>query len=295
MLFSNGEHLLKFSKIRNSVNMSMTINSKNVNHYMKYREQEKVYIELNRNMPSFTTNEIERGLKEPFEEFSDLNSGCYGTAFACISYESLMSINNQRPNKTVNPSGWRIEECKYVDGGQLYNRCHLIACQLTNYKNDGRNLITGTNYFNMEGMRPFEKIVSNYVSKEGRKILYRVIPFFEGDNSIAYGVQMEALPIDNMGTVDGLPYNVFVYNMQPGIIIHYEDGKSEEDGSWGELEKRLSKEYDCLCNANTNKFHVCSSDCEEQMNLKHCYLGISKELIKLGYSPCKNCYPNGIK
>lgn len=274
--------------------MGITINGKNVSHFMIYRESEKAYIELNKNRPSFTKSEIKRGLEEPFEEYSELDRGCYGTAFACISYESLMSVNNQRPNKTINPSGWRIEECKYVEGGQLYNRCHLIACQLSNFKNDERNLITGTRYFNMEGMRPFEKRVSNYVSQEGRRILYRVSSFFEGDNPIAYGVQMEALPIDNMGTVEGLPYNVFVYNIQPGIIIHYENGKSDDDGSWAELEKRLNNECDCVCNTNTNKFHVYGSDCKKQMKSKHCYPGISKELSKFGYSPCKNCYPQGI-
>ncbi len=85
--------------------MRITINSKNVNHFMMYRESEKAYIELNKNRPSFTKNEIERGLEKPFEEYSEWDRGCYGTAFACISYESFMSVNNQRPNKIINPLG----------------------------------------------------------------------------------------------------------------------------------------------------------------------------------------------
>lgn len=85
--------------------MGITINSKNVSHFKIYREPEKAYIELNKIRPSFTKSEIERGLEESFEEYSELEMGCFGTAFACISYESFISVNNKRPNKTINPFG----------------------------------------------------------------------------------------------------------------------------------------------------------------------------------------------
>ena len=44
---------------------------------------------------------------------------------------------------------------------------------------------------------------------------------------MAYGVKMEALSVEDNG--DGVSYNVFVYNVQPGVVINYENGDSYEE------------------------------------------------------------------
>ena len=88
-----------------------------------------------------------------------------------------------------------------------------------------KNLITGTRYFNVEGMLPFENRVARYLWLSGNHVLYRVTPIFEGKNLVASGVEMEAWSVEDDG--ENICFNVFVYNVQPGIEINYKTGESE--------------------------------------------------------------------
>ena len=111
------------------------------------------------------------------------------------------------------------------NGEYLYNRCHLIGYQLSDEDANKLNLITGTNYLNVEGMLPFENEVAGYIHKNpNNHVLYRVTPIFEGDNLLASGVQMEAWSIEDNG--QGVCFNVYCYNVQPGIYINYSTGES---------------------------------------------------------------------
>ena len=76
-------------------------------------------------------------------------------------------------------------------------------------------------------MLPFENMVADYVKETGHHVLYRVTPIFEGKNLLAKGVQIEAYSVEDEG--DGICFNVFVYNVQPGIQIDYATGESKED------------------------------------------------------------------
>jgi len=79
-------------------------------------------------------------------------------------------------------------------------------------------------------MLPFENMVADYVQETHNHVLYRVTPIFEGNNLLATGVLMEALSMEDNG--DGICFNVFCYNEQPGIKINHANGNSEaEDGS----------------------------------------------------------------
>ena len=90
---------------------------------------------------------------------------------------------------------------------------------------DKRNLITGTQSFNVKGMKQFEDKVYNYL-KENQKnnVLYRVTPYFEDNNNLANGVNIEAYSIEDNGK---LQFNVYVYNAQEGIEIDYTTGESK--------------------------------------------------------------------
>ena len=112
-------------------------------------------------------------------------------------------------------------------GTLLYNRCHLIGHQLAGEDANEKNLITGTRYFNVEGMLPFENIVADYVKETNNHVLYRVTPVYDGNDLVAKGVQMEAYSVEDDG--EGVLFNVFVYNVQPGITIDYATGNSEQD------------------------------------------------------------------
>ncbi len=115
------------------------------------------------------------------------------------------------------------------EGKNLYNRCHLIGYQLSGENANERNLITGTRYMNVEGMLPFENEVAEYVEETGNHVMYRVTPVFEGEDLVASGVQMEAYSVEDQGK--GVSYNVYVYNVQPGVAIDYTTGESAVEGT----------------------------------------------------------------
>ena len=129
---------------------------------------------------------------------------------------------------SIKPSGWRQ---KKYNGEFLYNRCHLIGYQLSVENANEKNLITGTRYFNVTGMLDFENKVADYIKNqaedEDRHVLYRVTPYFEGNNLVATGVEMEAYSVEDNGK--GVSFNVFVYNVQPGITINYKTGDSSRN------------------------------------------------------------------
>ena len=125
---------------------------------------------------------------------------------------------------SVKPTGWHTIKYDIVDGKYLYNRCHLIGYQLTGENANTKNLITGTRYLNIEGMLPFENMVADYIKETNNHVLYRVTPIFEENNLVASGVLIEAQSVEDNGK--GIMFNVYCYNVQPGVIIDYSDGSS---------------------------------------------------------------------
>ena len=185
--------------------------------------EEKIYIEINNNKPYFTEEDY---TKESFEKYSNLDEfGRCGVAFANISKEIMPKEGEERESiSNVKPTGW-IQE-KY-DGEYLYNRCHLIGYQLSGENDNELNLITGTRYFNVEGMLPFENKVADYIEEnQENHVLYRVTPVFENDNLLAKGVEIEAYSVEDNG--EGVCFNVFIYNVEPGININYATGESSK-------------------------------------------------------------------
>ena len=194
------------------------------------------YVELDGNEPGFTEEEL---TEASFEEYSQLDElGRCGTAVACVG-QDLMPQEERGDISQVKPTGWHSVRYENVEGGSLYNRCHLIGYQLTAENANEENLITGTRYMNVEGMLPFENEVADYVEETDGHVMYRVTPVYEGDNLVASGVQMEAESVEDAG--ESVSYNVFVYNVQPGIEIDYATGDSwQESGGAGEAESGIS-------------------------------------------------------
>lgn len=181
------------------------------------------YVIINENKPNFTEEDKKKGV---FEKYSDLDEmGRCGTAFANICKEIMPLENETRGDiSSVKPTGW-VQ--KSYDGEYLYNRCHLIGYQLAGENANELNLITGTRYFNVEGMLPFENMVNDYIEEnEKNHVLYRVTPYFEGENELANGVQIEAYSIEDSG--EGISFNVYVYNVKPGVEIDYKTGESKQ-------------------------------------------------------------------
>ena len=180
-------------------------------------------ININGGVPGFTTQDEARGA---FMQFSELDfEGRCGEAFARIGTDTVS--NDKRGDiSSVHPSGWVQRKYSFVDDGMLYNRCHLIAHQLCGEDANERNLITGTRTFNVIGMLYYEELVGAYVRATGNHVLYRVTPLFAANDLVARGVQMEAKSIEDNG--EAVQFNVFVYNVEPGVAIDYVTGESQE-------------------------------------------------------------------
>lgn len=182
------------------------------------------YVVLQDNWPDFGAEDL---TTEPFENYSELDSlGRCGVAYANICLD-IMPTEPRGAIGQVKPTGWQTVKYDCVDGQYLYNRCHLIGYQLAGENANWQNLITGTRYLNVTGMLPFENMVDDYVEETGNHVLYRVTPVFEGADLVASGVQMEAFSVEDDG--EGICFNVFVYNVQPGITIDYATGDSWEN------------------------------------------------------------------
>lgn len=207
------------------------------------------YVEINGNEPDFPDD---GSGEESFETYSELDSlGRCGVAYASVGAD-LMPTGERESISQVKPTGWQTVKYEHVDGKYLYNRCHLIGYQLSGENANERNLITGTRYMNVEGMLPFENMVADYVKETDCHVLYRVTPVFEGDNLLANGVQMEAYSVEDEG--ESISFNVFVYNVQPGVSIDYATGdnaKGDKDFTQAEDSKGVirgnsrSKIYHC--------------------------------------------------
>ena len=255
------------------------------------------YTVLNNNIPEFSENEITTTAFEEYSELDDL--GRCGVAFACIG-EEIMPTEERGAIGQIKPSGWQMAKYDIVDGKYLYNRCHLIGYQLSGENANEKNLITGTRYMNVDGMLPFENKVADYIKETKNHVMYRVTPIFEGNNLLAKGVQMEAFSVEDNG--EGVSFNVFVNNIQPGIEINYLDGTSKlksnnssEKTTKKEEEKPENENSDTIyiLNTNTMKFHNegCSSAKDIKPKNKESFNGTRTWLIDNGYSPCGICNP----
>lgn len=226
----------------------------------------KPYVVINDNDPDFTDADM---TTTSFERYGELDGlGRCTTAFANIG-KDLMPAEKRGPIGEVKPTGWQTAKYDNVDGKYLYNRCHLIGYQLTGENANEKNLITGTRYLNVDGMLPFENMVADYIKETNNHVLYRVTPVFSGDNLVASGVQMEAESVEDNG--DGILFNVYCFNAQPGIAIDYATGDSHKDDSIVADASKSTTAAEAnvqtyVLNTNTKKFHKESCNSAKSMD-----------------------------
>ena len=243
------------------------------------------YTAVNGNVPGFSEKDLTAA---SFESYSELDSlGRCGTAFACLG-QDLMPRGERGDISGIHPTGWHSVQYDFIDGKNLYNRCHLIGWQLSGEDANRKNLITGTRYMNVEGMLPFENMVADYIKETGCHVLYRVTPVFQGSNLVADGVLMEAMSVEDQG--ESISFCVFVPNVQPGVAIDYTDGDSRPADSQSSPE---NEEAIYIVNTNTRRFHLpsCSSVREMKESNRENFTGSREELIEEGYIPCGKCRP----
>ena len=178
-------------------------------------------IVLQNNQPDFYIWQIQT---ESYVSFSALDSlGRTGPGIACLGPET-MPTQTRGQIGNVHPSGWHtVRYDDLIEDKYLYNRAHVIGFSLCGDNATPENLFTGTRYLNANGMLPFENQVAAYIDRTKNHVIYRCSPTYAGDDLVATGVQMEAYSVEDAG---GLCFNVFVFNVQPGIVIDYATGES---------------------------------------------------------------------
>lgn len=247
------------------------------------------YIEVNSDIPFFTDDEKEN--TDAFEIYSELDDlGRCGVAYANICEDIMPTEARESSLSSITPSGWQQNQ---YDGEWLLNRCHLIGFQLAGENANEKNLITGTRYFNVDGMLPFENTVADYIDDNPwNHVLYRVTPIYKNDNDLmACGVLMEAWSVEDNGY--GCQFCVFVYNVQPGVEIDYSTGENwKVDDDTSESDSS-DIEVTYVLNTSSKKFHTenCYNGGKINDNNREVYTGTRNELILQGYEPAGCCNP----
>lgn len=243
----------------------------------------KAYVPINSNTPDFAEDDIKN---KSYEYYSDLDSlGRCGTCIASVG-KDIMPTEERGAIGSVKPTGWQTVKYDIVDGKYLYNRCHLIGYQLTGENANEKNLITGTRYLNIDGMLPFENMVADYVKETGNHVIYRATPYYKGNNLVASGVQLEGYSVEDKG--EGISFNVYCYNVQPGIDIDYTTGDSSlaEDNTSQTSDNNENATMVWVQKSGGSKYHS-KSDCSGMQNALQI---TEQEAISKGYEPCKRCH-----
>lgn len=245
--------------------------------------------------PDFTDYE---DASAPFEEYSSLDwLGRCGPAVACLGRETMPTKEREQIS-SIKPTGWQRAEYEFIDGGLLYNRCHLIAYSLAAEDLNDRNLITGTRQMNL-AMTEFENKIARYIDATGNHVLYRVTPVFEGRELVARGVQMEALSVEDAG--EAISFNVFIPNEQDGVEIDYATGRnwlsgeapSQKSDPSANAGPTQNVEASYILNTRSKRFHLPTCDSVPTISAgnKQASTQSREELVAAGYKPCGSCKP----
>ena len=179
--------------------------------------------ELKRNVPTLLAEDIDTQEHVTYSPLDEL--GRPGPVTACLGRASLPT-GLRSDDVSALPVGWVT--VRYEDG-YLYSLCHLLSPALGGDASAAENVFTGTRYLQNESMRPFEDRIADYLARTQNHVLYRATPVYSGDNLVPDGVQLEALSVEDGGK--SVCFNVFLYNIQPGVVIDYRTGESARDAS----------------------------------------------------------------
>lgn len=159
------------------------------------------------------------------------------TAIAYLD-KTNVGASEGRSGQTWKPTGWHNQP-KEIDGERVspMNRGHLIAYTLSfNLNDDGvytkgadgsldnpKNLFSQTAYSNQRTFQKYERQVRDALNQD-KKVIYRVEPIYRDSELMARGLWAQAKSTD--GELD---FNVYLFNVQPGLVFNYATGESKID------------------------------------------------------------------
>ncbi|MDY2959786.1 MAG: DNA/RNA non-specific endonuclease [Hornefia sp.] len=184
------------------------------------------YVKVDYGKPDFKESQLKTARFERHDRLDSLGRAV-GT-LACLDRNGM--AKGQRDYiGMIRPTGWKYKKYSFVEGRLLYNRCHLIGWQLTGSTADPKNLVTGTRFMNVKGMLPWENKLADYLRRSDNHVMYKVVPIYKGKDMVCRGVHMQAMSVEDRGK--SLSFNVYCYNVQPGVDIDYATGESRSNGS----------------------------------------------------------------
>lgn len=216
----------------------------------------------------------------------------YGRASGAFAILSPASVDSERRQdiSAFAPAGWQ--------SGGIYHRCHLVGAQLTSGTACPENLVTGTEYLNLEGMLPVENRARTYILRSGEHVLYKVTPIYQGTELLPRAVEITLYSIES----SGLRMTAYCYNVQPGYVIDYATGRYRSEDEPEELvltadglddPANRSGQPDYILNVKSKRFHYpwCPGASDISEKNRQDYHGTREELVNQGYKPCGSCNP----
>lgn len=162
--------------------------------------------------------------------------------------------------------------------------------QLTAENANEKNLITGTRYLNVEECYHLKIWWPTTLKKLITMFYTGLLQYLMEIILLQTVCRWKLESVEDNG--DGILFNVFCYNVQPGINIDYATGDSSLSGESTDVSADTANtEY--VLNVNTKKFHkpTCSAAKQMKEENKQEYSGSRDDLIAQGYEPCKKCNP----
>ena len=212
----------KIAKVRKQLKKyagAHTVESVSANKLAQLSYSGRDVITVNNNAPQFSSADLSTK-NGAWQEYGNLDNLNRVTPANALLNKSLMPHTKRQP-LNVTPTGWHN---KRIDGGWLYNRCHLIGYQLTGQNNNWKNLMTGTRQLNDPDMVRYEDQVAEYLKENPSKyVRYRVTPIFRGNELLARGVEMEGQSVNS----DAVHFNIYIFNVENGVTLNYDNGTSK--------------------------------------------------------------------
>lgn len=146
--------------------------------------------------------------------FEPDNFGRSNGGIALISKNTFPLVINKKLTYP-NPYGWT----KKIEEQHIFERCHIIAYNLSAKLTDKRNIFIGTEHLNTSLMFSVENEVKNYIDDNNVRVIYKVTVKYKNNNQIPTGILIEAVSLD-----DEFSICRFCYNTEKNVIFEYTDG-----------------------------------------------------------------------
>lgn len=199
---------------------------------LNFKSGSKAYITVNNNRSTLIKNAW-RVNRVIYSDLDNLNR----TSHSNTAFLQKRNVANDklRVRQFVAPTGWHYNR---RNGKQIYNRGHLIAYSvsagidlegnfnprnLSGDQNNPKNLFTQSAFSNQRIQTIFESRVRAAL-RQNKKVIYQATPIFRGEELMARGINLQAVSTDST-----LDFNVYLFNVQPGYVFNYMNGRAKVD------------------------------------------------------------------